>query len=59
MSLLTGTIERRIMAAVKAKIKEQQDRYDKGVVELEEEFQVKKEELANALVDAVVSKILS
>lgn len=54
----SNVIYKRVMTVVKSRIKEQQQKYDDGVKELEEQLEKDKVVLADKLVDAILGKIL-
>lgn len=52
------TIEKRVMAVIRAKIKEVQKQYDDGIVALEKKLETDKTDLADKLVASITTKIL-
>lgn len=56
--MFQGVIEKRVMMAVKAKIKELQKKYEDGVVELEEKLEKDKTSLADSLVGEIINKVI-
>lgn len=58
MTIFQGNIECRVMKVIRTKIAEKQKDYDAGVKELEKELEVKRDELADKLVNSIIGKIL-
>lgn len=56
--MFKGEIYRRVMSSVKAKIEERQAEYDNKVVELEEEFENRKEKLLDEAVQDILHRVL-
>lgn len=53
-----NTIEKRVMTVIRTKIVETQKEYDLGIKEIEAETELKKEKLADDLVNKIIGKIL-